>query len=361
MTNPRTITIGTVSAKRGEKRYGALATFDMRDGTPVDIPVLIANGAKGGPIIAACCGVHANESIGTVGIIDVFNMLDPKEMSGAFVGVPVVTPTAFQHGWRYNPLDLGVPREPGHPKGNISERMADAVYSKVIEPADIYFSFHSNFNPCIAYTDSVLTTDEEINKQADKIAKSSGLTNINCVGVKDFPPQPRAGRPLLPPKVTVHMEFEGSGTMERREIRAARKAILNMCKTAGLLEGELEEMKGDCIKIEAPKGYGFAGYIPPELGFLRNQIRANRGGIVIKEADDAFIGRKIKEGTVIARIINLYGQEVETIKAPCDGYIWAWPLRTVYGLQTPAVYTGAEIAYWFTEKELREPYKSMYS
>ena len=75
---------------------------------------------------------------------------------------------------------------------------------------------------------------------------------------------------------------------------------------------------------------------------------------------DYFIGRKIEEGTIIARVIDLYGEEVEVIRAPSDGYIWAWPLRTDSGLPCPAVYTGSEVAYWFVEKELREPYKSLY-
>ena len=103
----------------------------------------------------------------------------------------------------------------------------------------------------------------------------------------------------------------------------------------------------------------FYGPIAPELNVPGNLIRAERGGIVVKEADDAFIGRKIPKGEVIARIYSLYGDEREVIKAPCDGYIWGWPLRTVYGLQTPAVYTGAEVCYWFVEEELREPYRSM--
>ena len=124
-------------------------------------------------------------------------------------------------------------------------------------------------------------------------------------------------------------------------------------------EISLEDVSEDCLVLRAAKGKGFKGYLPPELGFTGNLIRAERGGIVVKEADDAFIGRLIKKGTVIARIYSLGGEEREVIKAPTDGYVWGWPLRTVYGLQTPAVYTGAEICYWFIETEMREPYKSM--
>ena len=362
MKNPEVIKVGNVSARRGEKKHGVLATFEMRDGSPVNIPVLVINGAKEGPIVSTVCGTHANEPLGTMAIIDVAKMLDPREMSGAYIGVPMSTPTAFQHGWRFNILDFGTIGFPGNPKGTITERMGNAIFDHVYEPADIYLDWHSNFIPCLAWCSATATSDEEVNKLADKIAKSTGITYIGGPGVSEFPPKARPGAlgaSELPPKVRVGFEAEGSNTLERRNMRAVRKALLNAVKTAGLIEGELENMDGDCVKVDRPKGYGFMGYLPPELGYRGNLIRANRGGIVVKEAEDASMGRKIEKGTVIARIFNLYGEEVETITAPCDGYIWGWPLRTVYGLQTPAVYTGAEICYWFVEKELREPYKSM--
>ena len=194
---------------------------------------------------------------------------------------------------------------------------------------------------------------------SEKIAKASGMTYINGPGTKPFPPTPRPGQAELPPRVMFTIEPEGSNTMERRSMRAARKTLLNAVKAAGIVKGKPEDVSEDCLVLKPRKGYGFKGYLPPELNAPGNLIRAERGGIVVKEADDAFIGRKIQEGEVIARIYSLYGDEREVIKAPCDGYIWGWPLRTVYGLQTPAVYTGAEVCYWFVEEELREPYRSM--
>jgi predicted deacylase len=278
-------------------------------------------------------------------------------MKGAYIGVPMITPTAFHHGWRYNPLDLETARFPGDPMGNISARMGSAVYKQVYEPCDIYLAWHSNFIPCLAWISGAAWADEEVNLLSDKIAKASGMTYINPPGVREFPPKPRPGRPVLPPRVMFTIEPEGSNTMERRNMRAARKTLMNAVKAAGIVGGKPENVAEDCLVIKPPKGYGFKGYLPPELGYSGNLIRANRGGIVVKEAEDAFIGRKIPEGEVIARIYSLSGEEREVIKAPCEGYIWGWPLRTVYGLQTPGVYTGAEICYWFVEWELREPYK----
>lgn len=358
MKNPKILRVGKATARRGEKKKGILASYEMRDGSSTEIPVLIVNGAEEGPIVAAVCGVHANEPLGTMAILNVIKALDPQEMTGAFIGVPMMTPTAFHHGWRFNILDLQTISLPGHPRGSITQRMANSIFKQVYEPCDVFIEWHSNFVPCLAWCSARTTVDESINLRADMIARATGITYIGGPGVRDFPPELRPGMPDLTPKVWVTLEAEGSNTMELRNLRAAEKALMNALKAAGLVKGEPQEMGVDCMKIDPPKGYGFVGYLPSELGFQGNLIRAERGGIVVKQAEDAFIGRKINQGTVIARIYNLFGDEVETIEAPCDGYIWGWPLRTVYGLQTPAVYSGAEICYWFVEKELREPYKS---
>ncbi len=358
--NPKVLKVGEVSAKRGEKTTGKLTTFYMRDGSQVDIPVLLINGAKEGPIVSSVSGRHSNELPGTLSTIEIFKMLDPMDVSGAFIGIPMATPTALHHGWRVNTLDLREMTWPGHPGGTITQRISYAVFKHVYEPADLFLSLHANFKPCIPYCRAETTADEEINIWADNIARSTGITNINTPGVNEFPPKPDPFFPDRPPKAVVFIEAEGANTIEERPVRATRKGQLNAMKTAGLVEGELEDMDGDCVTLHPPKGYGFAAYIPPEAGYRGNRIYARRGGLLIKEAEDAFIGRKIEEGTIIARVIDLYGEEVEVIRAPSDGYIWAWPLRTDSGLPCPAVYTGSEVAYWFVEKELREPYKSLY-
>lgn len=359
MNNPKELNVGNISVKRGEKKEGVLATYEMRDGSPVSIPVLVINGAEEGPIFGTICGQHANEPLGTMAIIDTYKMLDPSELSGALIAAPMITPTAFQHGWRFNPLDLDTAKFPGDPKGSISARMGAAVFKEVYEPSEVFINWHSNFIPCLAWVAGAATDDEDINIRSYKISMASGMTVVGPPGVFEFPPEPRPGRPVLPPKVRFTIEPEGSNTMERRNMRAARKTLLNSIKAAGIVKGKLEDVSEDCFVLRAAEGKGFKGYLPPELGVPGNLIRAERGGIVVKEADDAFIGRLIPKGSVIARIYSLSGEEREVIKAPTDGYIWGWPLRTVYGLQTPAVYTGAEICYWFIETEMREPYKSM--
>ena len=79
-------------------------------------------------------------------------------------------------------------------------------------------------------------------------------------------------------------------------------------------------------------------------------IRANRGGLIrlLKKP-----GEPIKRGEALAEIYDLYGDIIEKVEMPVDGYVWAFPcgqsLGTSGSLQ--AVQTGANIAYAFTHEK----------
>ena len=58
------LTIGNVSASRGETKCGVLEGVELYDGVRMDIPVLIVNGAKGGgpTLLLASAAVHARNN-----------------------------------------------------------------------------------------------------------------------------------------------------------------------------------------------------------------------------------------------------------------------------------------------------------
>lgn len=88
----------------------------------------------------------------------------------------------------------------------------------------------------------------------------------------------------------------------------------------------------------------------PGVNRSHGVIRANRGGLIrlFKKPGDL-----IQEGEVLAEICDLYGDVLEEVKMPVEGYVWAFPcgqsLGTSGSLQ--AVQTGANVAYAFTNKK----------
>ena len=116
------------------------------DAGSLSIPVLAVKGAGQGKTLVATAGVHGDEYEGMEAIYRTFEALDPSNLSGTFVAVPVVTLPAFWQATRSNPVDgLNMARIfPGSPSGSMSERLAALMLEMVFRHADLYIDLHSS-------------------------------------------------------------------------------------------------------------------------------------------------------------------------------------------------------------------------
>src|SRR5262245_27749415 len=101
----------------------ALDVTPLPTGAMLHLPLLVARGAAPGKTIVVLGGVHGDEYEGMAAVRAVFRSLDPAEMRGTFLGVPVCNPPAFAAAARASPLDgQNLARVfPGSPAGTISE------------------------------------------------------------------------------------------------------------------------------------------------------------------------------------------------------------------------------------------------
>jgi hypothetical protein len=116
---------------------------------------------------------------------------------------------------------------------------------------------------------------------------------------------------------------------------AGVKGVLNIMKLFDMINGEQEPQEGFPIV--------------PGVNQFHGVLRANRGGVIRFLSTP---GDLVKKGEVFAEIYDLYGDVLEQVKMPVEGYIWAYPcgsvLGTSGGLQT--VQAGANISYAFTHE-----------
>jgi predicted deacylase len=64
----RSISVGPVTAKAGEIRWGPATSVEVRDGTQLSLPVIVVNGGKNGPRVVLCGATHPTELSGTATI-----------------------------------------------------------------------------------------------------------------------------------------------------------------------------------------------------------------------------------------------------------------------------------------------------
>jgi Succinylglutamate desuccinylase / Aspartoacylase family len=118
----------------------------ISDFAGLEIPVIEVVGDKPGPLLSVVAGVHGCEYASMAGLRRWAGDLTGRSLRGTVRAVPVVNLTAF---WARSPFV--VPEDgknlnrcfPGSPDGTLAERLADAVFRRVITGSDAFVDIRS--------------------------------------------------------------------------------------------------------------------------------------------------------------------------------------------------------------------------
>ena len=340
---PEILKVGNVVAQRGELKKGLIKGVELNTGVSIDIPVLVMNGIEDGPTLVLTSTQHGIEIQGIEVIRKIMReKVRPENLRGALIGIPVANPLAYMHhqylSWVDN-LDVGGGGSGSlitvnKPHGNTTERLAHALWTEAWSKGDIGINIHCNTRPDALIYQWINVGNPKTKDRLFEMAKAFGVTTIvsDTPFQDDAPPTignmaAKQGCPIL------LMELIDGRWISEPSTTAGVKGVLNIMKLYDMIDGEQEPQSGFPIV--------------PGTNRFHGVLRANRGGVIrfLKTPGDL-----IGEGEIFAEIYNLYGDVLEEIKMPVEGYIWAYPcgsvLGTSGGLQT--VQSGANIAYVFT-------------
>jgi len=82
--------VGTASAMAGQKVTGTIEVPSGVDAA-LSIPVAVVHGAKPGPVLALVAGAHGTEYTSIIALEKLIGMLNPAEISGTVIIVPLST------------------------------------------------------------------------------------------------------------------------------------------------------------------------------------------------------------------------------------------------------------------------------
>lgn len=337
--------IGEVTAKPGETKTGYAYWVELRDGTRVGLPVIAINGVEDGPRVVICASTHPTELVAIGGLQIVRKKLNPKKMKGSVVLFPISNPLAYQHGSYVSPQD-GVnlfSAYPGSPDGSPTYRIANFIYEKACRGADVVMDFHENQVPCLSFT-LVARSKPDVERKVMNAANAFGITIIRGGEAKFTLPGTRASDLSFTELCAQNgiaafsPEFEGGPeswfySKGSPAVESCVRGVLNVLKYLKMIDGKIEPQTG----IKVLKGNFEA----------RGIVHAERAGLVDRLADTSV---KITKGTVIARILNPFGDELEVIRMPWDGYLWGWTCAGGSNLRHITTASGGNVAYVFVEK-----------
>jgi predicted deacylase len=126
------------------KAYFWVTLLEDGLGEPVNIPVMVAKGKQPGKILGVQAAIHGNELNGIAVIQRVFSELDPAQLTGTVVGIPVVNAPALRQEDRLFPDQTDLNRVmPGKANGNRSQLYAHRYLERVASHVDFMLDLHT--------------------------------------------------------------------------------------------------------------------------------------------------------------------------------------------------------------------------
>jgi len=128
----------------GEMRTLDWSPQNIFEGMPVPTPVLVANGSHAGPVLCMTGAIHGDEINSIETIRRVMHGINPKQLAGTVIGVPIVNQMGFRRSSRYLPDRRDLNRYfPGSIDGSSASRIAYSLFNKVIRHCDALIDLHT--------------------------------------------------------------------------------------------------------------------------------------------------------------------------------------------------------------------------
>ena len=318
-----TLTVGTATAKRGEKATGVIAVPAGAD-PALDIPVAVVHGARPGPVLALVAGAHGTEYASIVALQRLVQDLAAARVSGSVIIVPLVNVPSFEKIVPHlNPVDGKNMNRfyPGKPDGTQTERASWAITRQVVEQADHLIDMHGgdldeSLRPYSYWTVTGNAKQDSISRQ---MVLAFGLDHI--IVSRDRPTDPAASRYLentatTRGKPSFTAEAGYAGTVTPADVEALVNGSLNVMAYLRMIDRRYTAVSRpvwltELLTVTA----GTAGVFHP---LVRR-------------------GQRVTKGVPLGEVTDYLGRRIEQVAAPGDGLV-------LYVRAVPSLSKGETIA-----------------
>ena len=318
------LTVGTATARPGQKATGVLAVPAGVDAA-TSLAVILINGAKPGPTIAFVAGAHGTEYASIVALEKLADEVEPSQLSGAAIIVPLVNPASFaQKVPHLNPVDGKNMNRfyPGKADGTQTERVSWAIEKQVVEKSDYVIDFHGgdldeNLRRYAYWAD---TGNSKLDNTTRGMVLAFGLDHIIIQRWRPSDPPPAAitltryassiGKPSMA------AEAGHAGTVLAEDVDVLVRGSLNVMR-------HLKMLPGAAPPVEHPLWIGNAAVLASEVDGIFYPL----------VGPEAYVSK----GMTIGYVTDYSGKRIWDAKSPVSGVI-------VYINALPSMKKGDNVA-----------------
>ncbi|MBL4714401.1 MAG: succinylglutamate desuccinylase/aspartoacylase family protein [Alcanivorax sp.] len=282
--------------------------------TPV--PVLVAHGKEPGPRLCLTAAVHGDELNGIEMVRRLMYELEPNELAGTVVGVPIVNLDGFRNGSRYLSDRRDLNRYfPGHKNGSAASRVAYSLFNNIVRQCDYLVDLHTGSQKRI--------NQPQLRADLDKSDVVAFAKHFGGMTVLHSPPGEGMLRAAAVDEgvVAVTMEAGGPNRLEEEAVDYGVQA----------LETLLEN-------LDMRKASRFWG-APQPVFFESEWIRAGQGGILLSEVS---LNDQVRKGEILGTVTDPISNTGSAIIAPYDGRVLGMAVNQVVHAGFAAYRIGEE-------------------
>jgi predicted deacylase len=245
-----TLKVGTASAAQGQKAFGVIEVPAGSD-AGTNIPVVVVNGAKPGPVLALVSGLHGTEYASIISLERVIAALNPKDVSGSVIIVPLVNLLSFEQKVPHvNPIDHKSMNRfyPGKVDGTQTDRASYFITKEVVDQCDYLIDLHGgdldeSLHPYCYWS---RTGNEKLDEVSKQMVLAFGLDHII---ITDERPRNAAESRYLDNTAATRgkpafvAEAGHAGTVEPDDVRVLSEGCLNVMRYLKMLPGEATKVQ----------------------------------------------------------------------------------------------------------------------
>ena len=294
--------------------------------TPV--PVLVAHGNNPGPVACLTAAVHGDELNGIEMVRRLMYQLEPKQLNGSVIGIPIVNLDGFRRGSRYLADRRDLNRYfPGHPQGSSAARIANSLFTEIIQHCQFLADLHTGSLRRINLTQlRGDMTDPNIVEFARKFGGITVLHSPAATGTLR-----RAASDAGIPTVT--LEAGGPNRLEEDAVDSGVQAIETMLDNLGMRKTR-------------------RFWSSPQPVFYESQwLRADQGGILMSKVK---LNDTVRPGQVLGTVTDPVTNTGSAIIAPFAGRILGMAENQVVHTGFAAYHVGIEKAPEEVQEEARQ-------
>ena len=290
------ITVAGVEVAPGERRDVSPVASESYTGDRTTIPMAVINGVGDGPRVFVTAAVHGDELNGIGVCRELLGRLEPEELDGILIVVPIVNVLGAQIHSRYLPDRRDLNRTfPGSHTGSMASRIARLLMDEVVDGSDVGIDLHTAANRRTNVPQMRVHTEDE---RATALALAFGAPYVLDASLRPGSLREVAGEQGVP---VLTYEAGEALRFDPQAIEVATDGVLRVLGTLGMI-------------ADPPPPPD----LPPLLMHQSRWVRAERGGIVDLHVE---LGQHVDEGQELWTTTSPLGAERATQTSPYRGVV----------------------------------------